>query len=103
MAKYLITGANGFCGRHIVDFIPKNNEIYGISRNIPEELIIKHPHVSYERLNLLDHSSIFEFLREKFIELKKDAPKEHQMLFKDSTFLHFEPLIRVSKKHGARH
>ena len=64
MAKYLITGANGFCGRHIVDFIPKNNEIYGISRNIPDELIIKHPHVSYERLNLLDHSSIFEFLRE---------------------------------------
>lgn len=63
MATYLITGANGFCGRHIVNIIPKNNVIYGISRNIPEELISKHPHVSYEQLNLLDHSSIFEFLK----------------------------------------
>ena len=63
MAKYLITGANGFCGRHIVNFIPKNNEIYGISRNIPEELMLKHPHVNYERLNLLDHSSVFQFLK----------------------------------------
>lgn len=63
MAKYLITGANGFCGRHIVNIIPKNNDIYGISRNIPEELILEHPHVTYERLNLLDHSSIFEFLK----------------------------------------
>lgn len=63
MATYLITGANGFCGRHLVNIIPRDNEIFGISRNIPEELISMHPHVTYERLNLLDHSSIYEFLK----------------------------------------
>lgn len=63
MATYLITGANGFCGRHLVNIIPRHNEIFGISRNIPEELISMHPHVTYERLNLLDHSSIYEFLK----------------------------------------
>jgi GDP-4-dehydro-6-deoxy-D-mannose reductase len=63
MALYLITGANGFCGRHLVNIIPKQNEIYGISRNIPNELISKYPDVIYERLNLLDHTSIFEFFK----------------------------------------
>lgn len=61
MAKYLITGINGFCAPHLVKVIPKNNVIYGISRNISEEFILKHPDVVCEQLNLLDHSSVFKF------------------------------------------
>ncbi len=65
MSTYLITGASGFCGRHLVDIIPqKKHKIIGISRNIPEELISMHPNVTYECLNLLDHSSIYRLLKE---------------------------------------
>lgn len=65
MSTYLITGASGFCGRHLVDIIPQErNEIIGISRNITEELVSMHPHVTYESLNLMDHSSIYRLLKE---------------------------------------
>lgn len=65
MSTYLITGASGFCGRHLVDIIPhEKNEIIGISRNITEELISMYPHVTYESLNLMDHSSIYGLLKE---------------------------------------
>jgi GDP-4-dehydro-6-deoxy-D-mannose reductase len=65
MSTYLITGASGFCGRHLVDIIPQEkNEIIGVSRNITEELVSMHPHVAYESLNLMDHSSIYRLLKE---------------------------------------
>ncbi|NKQ39386.1 MAG: GDP-mannose 4,6-dehydratase [Methanosarcinales archaeon] len=64
MAKYLITGANGFCGRHLADVLKdEGNEVYGISRKIPGDLLIKYPHVKYEPCNLVDHTSVFNILK----------------------------------------
>ena len=64
MSVYLITGANGFCGRHIADVLePGDNIVYGISRRIPNDLIVAHPNIKYEECNLIDHASVFEMLR----------------------------------------
>lgn len=63
MVKYLITGANGFCGRHLADVLNDgNNRVYGISRSIPDELIAQHPNVTYEQCNLIDHTSVYNLL-----------------------------------------
>ena len=63
MVKYLITGANGFCGRHLADVLNDgNNRVYGISRSIPGELIAQHPNVTYEQCNLVDHTSVYNLL-----------------------------------------
>jgi len=65
MAVYLITGANGFCGRHLANMLvaDKDDVVYGISRRIPDDLIAEHPHVKYEQCNLLDHTSVFNILK----------------------------------------
>lgn len=64
MVKYLITGANGFCGRHLVDVLSgDNNQVYGISRSIPDALLLNHPEVTYEQCNLIDHTSVFNLLK----------------------------------------
>ena len=64
MVKYLITGANGFCGRHLADVLNSdNNHVYGISRSIPDDLITQHPDVIYEQCNLIDHASVFNLLK----------------------------------------
>jgi GDP-4-dehydro-6-deoxy-D-mannose reductase len=64
VVKYLITGANGFCGRHLVDVLSDdNNQVYGISRSIPEDLVLHHPEVTYEQCNLMDHTSVFNLLK----------------------------------------
>lgn len=64
MTTYLITGANGFIGRHLMDELYKNNNIiYGVSRRIPENFIAEHPEVMYEQCNLIDHASVFEILK----------------------------------------
>lgn len=63
MTAYLITGANGFCGRHLADVLEDgDNTVYGISRRIPDDLRAEHPHVKYEQCNLVDHTSIFNIL-----------------------------------------
>lgn len=64
MVKYLITGANGFCGRHLADVLNnKANTVYGISRTIPDDLIAQHPDVTYEQCNLMDHTSVYNILK----------------------------------------
>ena len=64
MLKFLITGANGFCGRHLVDvLVDSNNSVYGISRSIPDDLIAQHPTVTYEQCNLIDHTSVYNMLK----------------------------------------
>ena len=64
MVKYLITGANGFCGRHLADvLVSGNNSVYGISRNIPDALVAQHPNVTYEQCNLIDHTSVYNMLK----------------------------------------
>lgn len=64
MTIYLITGANGFCGRHLADDLEDgDNRIYGISRKIPDDLLTDHPHVKYEPCNLVDHTSVFDILK----------------------------------------
>lgn len=63
MAIYLITGANGFCGRNLADIIEHGNTIYGISRSIPDSLVSRHPNVKYEQCNLIDHASVFNMLK----------------------------------------
>lgn len=64
MTIYLITGANGFCGRHLADVLENgDNMVYGISRRIPDDLFIEHPQVNYEQCNLVDHASIFDILK----------------------------------------
>ncbi|RNI15809.1 NAD-dependent epimerase/dehydratase family protein [Methanohalophilus sp. RSK] len=64
MYKYLITGANGFCGRHIVEVLNhESNKVYGVSRYIPDELILCYPEVTYEQCNLMDHTSVFNLLK----------------------------------------
>ena len=64
MVKYLITGANGFCGRHLADVLASSgNSVYGISRNIPDDLVSQHPTVAYEQCNLIDHTSIYNMLK----------------------------------------
>ena len=65
MTVYLITGANGFCGRHLANILAagKNDVVYGISRRIPDDLIAEHPNVKYEQCNLLDHTSVFNVLK----------------------------------------
>ncbi len=64
MAVYLITGANGFCGRHLADELRDgDNIVHGISRSIPDDLILKHPNIKYEQCNLIDHASVFNMLR----------------------------------------
>ena len=63
MTVYLITGANGFCGRHLADVLEDVNSIvYGISRRIPDDLLAEHLHVKYEQCNLVDHTSVFNIL-----------------------------------------
>jgi GDP-4-dehydro-6-deoxy-D-mannose reductase len=64
VVKYLITGANGFCGRHLVDVLnDENNLVYGISRSISGDLVSRHPEVTYEQCNLTDHTSVFNLLK----------------------------------------
>ena len=64
MVRYLITGANGFCGRHLADLLSgDNNQVYGISRSIPDDLVLRHPDVTYEQCNLIDHASVFNLLK----------------------------------------
>lgn len=64
MVKYLITGANGFCGRHLADvLVGRSNSVYGISRSIPDDLVAKHPAVTYEQCNLIDHTSVYNMLK----------------------------------------
>ncbi|NPE30016.1 GDP-mannose 4,6-dehydratase [Methanococcoides sp. SA1] len=64
MAIFLVTGANGFCGRHLINLLEgKDDIVYGISRRIPDELRIKHPNVKYEQCNLIDHIAVYNFLK----------------------------------------
>ena len=64
MVKYLITGANGFCGRHLADvLVGRSNSVYGISRSIPDDLVAQHPDVTYELCNLIDHTSVYNMLK----------------------------------------
>lgn len=64
MVKYLITGANGFCGRHLADVLDcDGNSVYGISRTIPDALVAQHPNVTYEQCNLVDHTSVYNMLK----------------------------------------
>jgi len=64
MTVYLISGANGFCGRHLADVLEGGyNKVYGVSRKIPDDLLIEHPHVKYEHCNLVDHTSVFNILK----------------------------------------
>jgi GDP-4-dehydro-6-deoxy-D-mannose reductase len=66
MAVYLITGANGFCGRHLAVLLEDDNEsniVYGISRRIPEDLINQRPNVRFEQCNLTDFSAVFNILK----------------------------------------
>lgn len=64
MLKFLITGANGFCGRHLADVLAGgSNSVYGISRSIPDELVAHHPAVTYEQCNLIDHTSVYNMLK----------------------------------------
>jgi GDP-4-dehydro-6-deoxy-D-mannose reductase len=64
MAIYLITGANGFCGRHLSNLLrDKENIVYGISRKISEVLPSKYPHVKYEQVNLVDHAAVYNLLK----------------------------------------
>lgn len=64
MAKYLITGANGFCGRHLADvLVGGSNSVHGISRSIPDALVAQHPDVTYDQCNLIDHTSIYNMLK----------------------------------------
>lgn len=64
MDRYLITGANGFCGRHLADLVSgEGNKVYGISRSIPDDLVLHHPDVTYEQCNLIDHASVFNLLK----------------------------------------
>lgn len=64
MKKYLITGANGFCGRHFANLLTsKNKDIYGISRTIPHSLISQYPNVTFDQCNLLDYTSVYNILK----------------------------------------
>lgn len=64
MLKFLITGANGFCGRHLVNVLAGgSNSVYGISRSIPDDLVAQHPTVTYEQCNLIDHTSVYNMLK----------------------------------------
>jgi GDP-4-dehydro-6-deoxy-D-mannose reductase len=64
MVRYLITGANGFVGRHLADLLSDdNNHVYGISRSLPGDLVLHHPDVIYEQCNLIDHISVFNLLQ----------------------------------------
>lgn len=64
MVKYLITGANGFCGRHLADVLSRRaNSVYGISRSIPDDLVTQHPDITYEQCNLIDHTSVYNLLK----------------------------------------
>ncbi|HEY9206284.1 MAG TPA: GDP-mannose 4,6-dehydratase [Candidatus Methanoperedens sp.] len=63
MATYLITGANGFCGRHLAEVLEHGNTVYGVSRTIPDSLVSKYPGIRYEQCNLIDHASVFNILK----------------------------------------
>jgi len=64
MVKFLITGANGFCGRHLADvLVDGRNSVYGISRSIPDALVAQHPDITYEQCNLIDHTSVYNMLK----------------------------------------
>ncbi len=64
MTTYLITGANGFLGRHLINELRTNNNIvYGVSRRIPDDFIAAYPDIKYEQCNLTDHASVFEILK----------------------------------------
>lgn len=64
MTINLITGANGFLGRHLAKMLETdNNPVYGISRRIPQDLVEEHPDIRYEQCNLVDHAAVFEILK----------------------------------------
>ncbi|VVB94120.1 GDP-mannose 4,6-dehydratase [uncultured archaeon] len=64
MTVFLITGANGFLGRHLVNVLePGKNRVYGVSRRIPGDLASGHPDIIYEQCNLIDQASVFAVLK----------------------------------------
>jgi GDP-4-dehydro-6-deoxy-D-mannose reductase len=64
MEKYLITGANGFCGRHLADLLSGSGKrVHGVSRSIPDDLVSQHPGATYEQCNLIDHTSVYNMLQ----------------------------------------
>lgn len=66
MASFLITGANGFCGRHLATLLEKSNvgTVYGLSRKIPQELEVGHSKVIYKSCDLMDYDSVLEVIKD---------------------------------------
>jgi GDP-4-dehydro-6-deoxy-D-mannose reductase len=64
MPTFLITGANGFFGRHLAAFLDKYTEgvIYGVSRKIPQELTLKYPRITYKSCDLMDYNSVLQII-----------------------------------------
>ena len=62
MSKNLITGINGFCGRHLTDIL--DGDVYGLSRTIPDNFLKKHPHLLFYQCDLTDPDRIRRVLQE---------------------------------------
>jgi len=60
--KYLITGVNGFCGRHLASLL--NEKLYGLSRSIPDDLFKQHPHATLYECDLTDPDLTRRVIRE---------------------------------------
>lgn len=52
MSKNLITGINGFVGRHLASLV--NERVYGLSRTIPDSFFKQHPYVVFYECDLTD-------------------------------------------------
>lgn len=65
MKTFLITGANGFCGKYLAGLLENNSNYitHGVSRRIPNELLTQHPRVVYNICDLNDCVSVLDILK----------------------------------------
>jgi len=66
MSTFLITGVNGFCGRHLATLLEESNIgiVYGLSRKIPQYLTVEHPGIICKSCDLMDYNSVMETMKD---------------------------------------
>ena len=62
MSKKLITGINGFCGRHLAGTL--DGDVYGISRTIRDDFFKQYPHVVFYECDLTDYDRTLSVIQE---------------------------------------
>jgi nucleoside-diphosphate-sugar epimerase len=99
--KVVISGANGFIGRHLADFFVNQNwEVIALVRKIPS---IKIPNVTYEIFNLESPTEIDVFDANTIFIHVAFLKEEKQIDNQDANYYATQFLIELAKKAGVMH